>query len=111
MKTLIAVLSLAVVCTSLEASADATREVLVLTTVTEIAPTIDTRKAVELQNLGPNSIFCAIGKSANAVLNKAREIPSGGSWALALAGNIKLYCRAATADQATGAATIVTELP
>jgi hypothetical protein len=86
-----------------------TQEVLVLTTVTTI-PSLSGRKAVELQNLGPNSIFCALTSSSAAVLNKARRISAGDSWALDVGDTIPIYCIAATAAQVTGAATVVTQV-
>ena len=90
----------------------ATTEVLVLTTATQLPQTATAprgRSAIEIQNLGPNSIFCAFS-SATAVVNKARRIQSGESWAIDAKSHIPIYCIAATANQVTGAATIVSEL-
>ena len=83
-------------------------EVLVLTTSTLIPRTTNRNtKGIEIYNNGPNDIFCATGTAA--VLNKARKIPAGGSWSLAISRNVQVNCIAATANQVTGAATIVTE--
>jgi hypothetical protein len=86
-----------------------TQEVLVLTTATAI-PALGARKAVEIQNLGPNSIFCALTSSSAAVVNKARKIAASETWALDVGDTIPIYCIAATAAQVTGAATVVTQV-
>lgn len=83
-------------------------EVLITTSPTEI-PTLPGRKALELQNLGPNPIFCAM-KTANTVLNKARRIASGDAWATDLTSTVAVYC-ITTANQVTGAGTIATQVP
>lgn len=86
-----------------------TTEVLVATTATAL-PKLANRKAIEIQNLGPNAIFCALGSSAKALLNKARKIDaSGGVWALDAPPTLSIYCITSTL-QVTGAATVVTEL-
>lgn len=91
-------------------SAPRVTEVLVLASAaTEITRT-EHRKSIEILNLGPNSIFCAF-TSADAVVNKSRRIASGSSWSLDLRWQQRVYCIAATADQVTGAATVVTETP
>lgn len=83
-------------------------EVLVLASAaTEITRT-DLRKSLEILNLGPHPIYCAF-TSAGAVVNKARRIPYGASWSLPLSWTQKVYCIAASADQVTGAATVVSE--
>jgi predicted secreted protein len=89
-----------------------TNEVLVLASAaTRVdTDTLRNRRALEIQNLGPNSIFCAIGASADAVVNKSRKIGAGEAWALDLSAGFPVYCKAATADQVTGAATVVTEV-
>lgn len=91
-----------------------TNEVLVLASA---AVQVDTgtgtttqRRGLEIQNRGPNSEYCAVGESAAAVVTKAREVASGASWSMSLPAGRHVYCKAATADQVTGAATIVTEL-
>lgn len=72
------------------------------------------RKAVEVQNLGPNPIFCTVDGSS-PVVNKARRIDALGStaapaWSLDVGPAIAIKCIASTAAQSTGAATIITEL-
>lgn len=85
-----------------------TKEVLVLTSATEILRTKNT-SAVELQNLGPNAIYCAFGASGNAVVNKARKIEaSGGVWSVEAPPAVRMWCICAVA-QLTTAATVVSE--
>lgn len=114
------VLTVALVCVGLiastahaqVASTSKTSEVLVLNSAaTLLTQTTSTkgRKALEIFNNGPNTIWCAF-TSATAVVNKSRPISSGGSWALDAGSNVAIYCLAATADQVTGAATVVSEL-
>jgi hypothetical protein len=87
-----------------------TTEVLVLTTATAL-PNLSGRMGIEILNLGPNDIWCALGSSTLAVVNKSRKVAaSGGSWSLSAGDKIKIWCIASTANQVTGAATIVTEL-
>ena len=94
----------------------ATTEVLVLNATQTAMPTtpLAGRRAIEIQNLGPNAIYCAIGPAATlptAVLLKSRQIAAaGGVWAVDLNDKIIVRCLAATANQVTGAATIVTEV-
>ena len=93
-----------------------TTEVLVSNAVQTALPAtpLADRRAVEIQNLGPNAIYCAIGPAATpptAVLLKSRQIAaSGGVWAVDAGPNVVVRCLAATADQVTGAATVVTEV-
>lgn len=90
-----------------------TREVLVLN-LTAVKMTSDwaNRGAVEILNLGPNDLWCAVGSSSMAVINKSRRVDRlGGSWAIDLRMPNHIWCKAGTADQATGAGTIVTEVP
>ena len=82
------------------------QELLVGTSST-LVPALTGRRAIELQNLGPNTIYCAL--SATPVLTKSRRIQTGESWALDLPDVIPVRCIAATAAQVTGAATIVTQ--
>jgi hypothetical protein len=86
-----------------------TNEVLVLTTPT-LLPRLSNRKAIEVQNLGVNSIFCALTDSSKAIVNKARRLQPGETWVLDIGPTLPIYCVAATASQTTGAATIVTEI-
>lgn len=94
----------------------ATTEILVSNTVQTAVPTtvLANRRAIEIQNLGPNAIYCAVGPAATpptAVLLKTRQVAaSGGVWAIDLGPNVIINCLAATANQVTGAATIVTEV-
>jgi len=72
------------------------------------------RKAIELQNLGPNAIYCTVDGSA-PVVGKARRIDALGStaapaWSIDAGPAIVITCIAATAAQVTTAATIVSEL-
>ena len=91
-----------------------TRETLVLASAPTRITIGSTAKAVELQNLGPNPIFCSFNSNAGSadggavVATKARRIDSGGSWAFNFYGQY-VWCIAATADQVTGAATVSTE--
>lgn len=92
------------------ATAGATTEVLVLASAAVEMPRMPNRAGIEIQNNGPNAIWCAIGTSAAAVVNKCRQIAaSGGTWSLAASNRTRIFCRAATADQVTGAATDVSE--
>ena len=84
-----------------------TTEVLVQTTATSI-PAVSFQKFIAVQNLGPNDIFCA-DSSAGAVVNKAWRVAANGG-VLTVTGGYALWCMAATANQATGAATIVLRL-
>ncbi len=69
------------------------------------------RKAMELQNLGPNSIFCTVdGQAPLSTGALGRRILSGDPWSLDAGANITVKCIAATAAQVTGACTQVTEL-
>lgn len=82
-------------------------EVLVLTTTT-VMPRLKTSQGFEIQNLGPNPIWCAFGVAA--VANKARLIAAnGGSWSAGVTGYVLVNCIAGTANQVTGAATIISE--
>ena len=87
-----------------------TVETIVTTTSATIPGTaLPGRRAIEVQNLGPNDIFCAL--NTTAVVNKSRKVAaSGGVWSIDITSQIGVNCIAATANQATGAATIVTEV-
>lgn len=66
------------------------------------------RRALEACNYGPNAIWCA--PTSGAVVNKSRRINTGGDcWKLDLTDAQTINCKAATADQSTGACTVVTE--
>lgn len=105
----IALLALLIPLQALAQEAPRQTEVLVLNSAATELTRSEGRGAVEIQNLGPNAIFCAF-TSAGAVVNKARQILPDASWSLDLKSPVKVYCIAATADQVTGNATIVTEI-
>lgn len=95
----------------------ATTEVVVLNSAATALPSSSGTKTsgtigrtgLEIQNLGPNAIYCAFS-AATAVVGSARKIAAGESWALDASSRVGIWCIAATADQAAGAATIVSEL-
>jgi len=97
----------------------ASREVLVLASAsTNMFPdgALNGRKGIELQNRGPNSIYCAVDNAATAGVKNTdagvyvgRRITPGQTWGIDLSGNQTVYCIAETADQVTGAATIVNQ--
>lgn len=91
----------------LGAQPDYTREVLVTTTAATITR-LEGSRGVEIQNLGPNAIYCSLGSTA--VLNKSRKIAAGGFWSVSVPRQVDVSCIAETANQLTGAATIVTEV-
>lgn len=68
------------------------------------------RRAIELQNLGPNPIYCTVDGTAPVVLSNGRRILPGDAWSLSIGPSIIVTCIAATAAQVTTAATMVTEL-
>lgn len=78
--------------------------------------TVSGRTAIELQNLGPNAIYCTVGpyngSTATPLATGAlgRKIDAGATWSLMASGSVVLKCIAATAAQVSGAATQVTEL-
>lgn len=90
-------------------------EVLILTTSTLVpAAARKNRRAIELQNNGPNPIYCVTGKPSDgaltAVVGKSRKIAAnGGEWAFSATYDFTVYC-ITSANQATGAALAVTEL-
>jgi len=90
--------------------AGSTTEVLVSNTTPTPLPasSLYNRRTVEVQNLGPNPIYVAFS-SAAAVVTKARRLATNDSWTVSGTG-FTLYAIAGTADQVTGAATIVSEV-
>lgn len=84
-------------------------EVLVLNSAAVQVDASKSRRRVawEIQNLGPNAIYCETQGTAPTLL-KSRKVASGESWS-GPAGVGDIYCKAASADQVTGAATIYTE--
>jgi hypothetical protein len=100
---------------ALPSGVDNAREVLVLNgSDTELPMTLAFRRGALIQNGGPNSIFCALGPQADAgsgaVLDKSLEVKSGATLYMPGFG-WRMFCRAGTADQVTGAATRVQEVP
>lgn len=94
------------------ASAPQTTEVLVTTAAAVKMPQLTGRRAIEIQNNGPNAITCFLGgsTSADGGTNGRKIAASGGTWALDALAITDIYCQAASADQVAGAATIITEL-
>lgn len=72
--------------------------------------TLANRKAIEIQNNGPNTIYCTVDGSAPVATTNGRWILSGGAWSLDAGSNVAIKCIAGTAAQVSGAATMVTEL-
>jgi len=68
------------------------------------------RKAIELQNNGPNTIYCTVDGTAPLVGSNGRWVLSGAAWSLDAGCNVVITCISATAAQISGAATMVTEL-
>jgi hypothetical protein len=67
------------------------------------------RRAVEIQNLGPNPIFCQLRNSTNLAVNKGRQVINGEPWAFAAGAATQIWC-ISSSSQVTGAASIVTEV-
>lgn len=86
-----------------------TREVLVLTTATQLASASSAmyRKSVEVQNLGPNPIFVAFSEET-AVATKARRLATYDT--LSVSGETFTHYAITTVNQVTGGATIVMEM-
>jgi hypothetical protein len=87
-----------------------TTEVLVLTASAVALPTTPLffRRSVTVQNLGPNPIFVAFS-SAAAVATKAHRLAQYDT--LSVNGeSFELYAITTSANQVTGAATIVSEV-
>jgi hypothetical protein len=85
-------------------------EVLVDTAAATATPAVPLvgRKSIEIQNVGPNPIWCNV--NAAAVITKARRVGTNESWAFDCNDSACVTtCRASTALQASGAATIVSE--
>ena len=69
------------------------------------------RKALLLQNLGPNAIYCTFdGQSPLATGALGYKIDAGASFSAAIGPTVTVKCIAATAAQVTTAATQVVEL-
>jgi hypothetical protein len=91
------------------AGSEYTREVLVLASAATDLSRANGSASISVDNYGPNAIWCGLGKSTNAVVNKSKRVQPGETWAVDLPSTVKVWCRAATADQVTGAATVVNE--
>jgi hypothetical protein len=90
-----------------------TQEVLVLASAATAMPAtaLKARKAVELQNNGPNDIWCALGNASSAVAQASRRIQAnGGTWSMDASTAVAIYCIAVGSDQVHLAATTFTEL-
>jgi hypothetical protein len=116
MKRLLLLLAVLALSAQALAAGTFTNEVLVLNSAaTRVDTGLSGRRGIEVLNLGPNAIFCGVVNAAAdatavVVVNKARKLNAGESWGLSLAPERRVYCIAATADQVTTAATIVTEV-
>lgn len=72
---------------------------------------LPTRRALLLQNLGPNAIYCTFdGQAPLATGALGYKIDSGASFSAAIWSTVVVKCIAATAAQVTTAATQVVEL-
>jgi hypothetical protein len=89
-----------------------TTEVLVSNTTPTAVPAVSLtgRRQLEVQNLGPNDIFCTADGSTPVVAKARKVAASGGVLTLPIGANIVVTCIAQTQAQATGAATIATEV-
>lgn len=97
---------------ALPAWAARTSEVLVTTTGVAL-PQLSGRLGLEVYNYGPNALHCSYGTaiSGNAFwVVPAASGTTPGYWASASRDYHKIFCAAVTANQVTGAATIVNEL-
>lgn len=65
-------------------------------------------RSIDIQNLGPNAIWANIGGAA-AVATKSHQILTGATWSIDLPAEVQVHILASTANQVTGAATIITE--
>lgn len=102
-----------------------TSEVLVLNSAPTKIPRTPGLWGFELVNRGPNSEDCAIGQNTadggspvyvdgGLVLRTGKANPvdsNGGRWSGSENPTTQIWCLAATADQVTGAATILNESP
>ena len=69
------------------------------------------RRALELQNLGPNAIYVTVdGTAPLATGANGRKVDAGAIWSLNCGPQVVVRAIAATAAQVTTAATMVTEL-
>jgi hypothetical protein len=111
MKRLIAVLAALAFGQAFAAPPVYTQEVLVLHSGPTLIPRSAGTRGLEIFNNGPNKIWCALsGDAGTAVSTKSRPISAGASWSVDALSFQAIYCLADTADQVTGAATIVSEV-
>jgi hypothetical protein len=68
------------------------------------------RRAIEIQNNGPNPIYCTVDGSAPVATTNGRWILAAAAWSLDAGPAVVVKCIAGTAAQVSGAATMVTEL-
>jgi hypothetical protein len=90
-----------------------TAQVLVLNATPTRLDTASKRfRSIEIQNNGPNNIWCAIGHEAPAslVLLQCRKVVPTEAWSLDLCSSLHVWALAETANQISGAATCVTEV-
>jgi hypothetical protein len=85
-----------------------TNEVLVLTTPTRV-DSVSFHDAIEVQNLGPNPIYCSMQVAADAVVGKARRLDTFESWSPPISENTTIWCVTSVA-QVTGGGTITSEM-
>ena len=91
------------------ASTHRTNETLVGASATAL-PARSARGSIEIQNLGPDPIYCALGESSQAVVGKARMVAAdGGTWLLPIPAGVAVYC-VTTVAQVTTKATVTTEI-
>lgn len=94
-------------------SAVVQNEVLVLTTVTTLDTNAASRQFVQIDNLGPNTIWLVMstsGAPGSITAGKAIPVWSRDQILLPAGTGIRIYGIAETANQVTGAASLVTEL-
>lgn len=86
-------------------------EVLVGLTPTRL-PQLCGRGGFEIQNLGPNPIWCTTsGVSSHARINRARKVDAnGGVWGINGKDTVAVWCVTSTAPQSAGGGTIVSEV-
>lgn len=113
MKRFLLLLTIALALPAAAADTLQAEKLVLNATATQVDLAIVLRKGIELQNLGPNAIYCVLSSLTTAptvTLTKARKLNNGDAWSLDIPPGLHIWCKAATADQVTGAATIVTEV-
>jgi hypothetical protein len=94
------------------AMAGVTTEVLVLTTATALPQVSLYRRGMLIENRGPNAIWCAFSAAA-AVVNKSHRVGPASEQPgnrFPFNSTDKIWCVAESANQVTGAATVVSEV-